>query len=147
MEQAMRHLFSRASLILFAMVLAPTVVLAQPARIILMRHAEKLNAYALCDMGALRAQALAGQFLGRGAAQSLFGAGKPDAFLAITLHPLETITPAAQSWNMPVTTYSLVPAEDEEKYDREVEENKRTQEAAHDVMTDPRYQGKTIVMT
>jgi hypothetical protein len=143
----MRGFLSTLFAIGLAFFLAPAVS-AQPARIILMRHAEKLNAYALCDMGTLRAQALVKQFLGRGATQSLFPDGaKPDAFLAITLHPLETITPAAQSWNMPVVVYSLVPADDEEKYDREAAENQRTQEAARDLLADPRYQGKTVVMT
>jgi hypothetical protein len=131
-----------------AVLLAPEAILARPARIIIMRHAEKLNAYALCDMGAMRAQALAKQFLGRAAAQSLFaGADKPDALLAITLHPIETVTPAAQTWSMPVTAYTVLPAEDEDKYEREIEENQRTQQAAHDVLTDPRYAGKIVVMT
>ena len=84
-------------------VLIGAAPLAEPARIILMRHAEKLNPYALCDLGIQRALALKSQFLGNGATQSLFAAGeKPDAFLAITLHPIETITPTAQSWELPV---------------------------------------------
>ena len=122
--------------------------MAEPARIILMRHAEKLDPYALCDLGAQRAMALKSQFLGRGAAQSLFAADeKPDAFLAITLHPIETITPAAQSWNLPVIAYSVVPGEDEGDAAKEVDLNQRTQQAAHDVMTDPRYSGRIVVMT
>ncbi len=127
---------------------ASTAALAQPSRLILMRHAEKRDAYALCEMGALRAQALARQFLGRGAAQSLFAPGeKPEAMLAITLHPIETITPAAQSWNLPVTAYTVVPGEDEDDAAKEVEINKRTQEAARDVMSQSRYDGKIVVMT
>ena len=63
--------------------LLPMQVQAEPARIIILRHAEKLNRHALCDLGEQRAQALASQFLDRGAAQSLFAAGeKPAAFLA-----------------------------------------------------------------
>ncbi|MFY9639710.1 MAG: histidine phosphatase family protein [Rhodomicrobium sp.] len=127
--------------------LLPTAVLAEPARIIILRHAEKQDTYALCDLGAQRGKALVKQFLGRGAAQSLFAAGeKPDAFLAMTLHPIETITPAAQSWNLPVIAYTVVPGEDEDDAAKEIDLNRRTQEAARDVLTDPRYAGKTVVM-
>ena len=68
--------------------LAATPAEAQPSRVIILRHAEKLNAYALCDLGRERADALAKQFLGQGATQSLFAAGeRPAAFMAVTLHP------------------------------------------------------------
>ena len=43
---------------------AATPAEAQPSRVIILRHAEKLNAYALCDLGRERANALAKQFLG-----------------------------------------------------------------------------------
>ncbi|HEY8098901.1 MAG TPA: hypothetical protein VIE65_22790, partial [Methylobacter sp.] len=60
---------------------------AEPARIIILRHAENLNKHELCEIGSRRAEALAGQFLGKGAAQSLFAAGeKPAAILAVTFH-------------------------------------------------------------
>ena len=86
---------SLAGLVVLA---ATPVAEAQPSRVIILRHAEKLNAYALCDLGRERADALARQFLGQGAAQSLFAAAeRPAAFMAVTLHPLETITPAAQT--------------------------------------------------
>src|ERR1700722_773712 len=76
--------------------LAATPAEAQPSRVIILRHAEKLNAYELCELGRQRANALAKQFLGQGATQSLFAPGeRPAAFMAVTLHPLETITPAA----------------------------------------------------
>jgi len=120
---------------------------AQPSRIILLRHAEKLNPYALCDMGAERAEALAEQYLGRGARESLFAAGeRPEAILAITLHPIETITPTAQSWNLPVTAYSVVPAPDQDDSAKEDAIDARTREAARDVLADPRYAGKIVVM-
>jgi hypothetical protein len=128
--------------------LPPAAAWAEPARIIVMRHAEKLNPYALCDLGMQRAQALKSQFIGQGATQTLFASGaKPDAFLAITLHPIETITPAAQSWKLPVVAYTVVPGEDEDDTAKEIDLNQRTQEAAHDVLTDPRYFGKIVVMT
>jgi hypothetical protein len=123
-------------------------VSAEPARIIIMRHAEKLDGYALCDLGMQRAEALRSQFVGQGATQSLFATGeKPEAFLAITLHPIETITPAAQSWKLPVISYTVVPGEDDNKRAKKIDLNQRTQEAAHDVLTDPRYSGKIVVMT
>ena len=125
----------------------PEAVFAQPARIIILRHAEKLNRHELCDLGEQRAEALASQFLGQGATQSLFKEGqKPEAFLAITDHTIETITPAAQSWNLPVIPYTV----SAKKHDEEAKEAdliRSTQEAAHDVLTDPRYAGKTVVMT
>ena len=130
----------------FILLLLPMAVLAEPSRIIILRHAEKLNRHELCDLGEQRAQALADQFLGKGAAQSLFAAGqKPDAFLAITPHTIETITPAAQSWNVPVTAYKVSNSKGDEEA-KESELNGLTNEAASDVLTDPRYTGKTVVM-
>ncbi len=122
-------------------------VWAGPARIIILRHAEKLNRKELCEIGAQRAQALASQFLGRGAAQSLFAAGeKPEAFLAVTPHTIETITPAAQSWDVPVTVYKVHEKhEDDEAKDAELA--RLTQEAAQAVLNDPRYAGKIVVIT
>ena len=69
------------------------------------------------------------------------------AILAITLHPIETITPVAQSWNLPVIAYTVVPGGEEDDTAKEIEINRRTQEAAHEVLTDPRFAGKTVVMT
>jgi hypothetical protein len=125
--------------------LAP-VAFAEPARIIILRHAEKLNKHELCEIGSRRAEALVGQFLGKGAAQSLFAAGeKPAAILAVTIHSLETISPTAQSWELPAIVYSTLPSDD--KAAKDVEINSRTREAAHDALTDPRYAGKTVVMS
>lgn len=129
-----------------SLMLSSAVAVAEPSRIILLRHAEKLDPYALCELGVQRSQALVHQFLGRDAARSLFAGGeKPGAFLAITLHPIETITPAAQSWNLPVIAYSVVPGDDDAA--KETNLNRRTREAAQDVLTDSRYAGKTVVMT
>lgn len=120
---------------------------ATPKRIILLRHAEKLDDYALCDMGKTRAEALRQQFLGRGATQSLFGAdGGPDALMAITLHTFETITPLARSWGLPVIDYAAVPEKGDTDRKKELDENTETGMAAHDLLTDPRYDGKTVVM-
>jgi hypothetical protein len=137
----------RKPLILVAALLLPVSADAEPAQIIIARHAEKADRYELCDMGTQRAQALAAQYLGRGATHSLFGTGRgPEAMLAITLHTIETVTPAAQSWNMPVTAYRVYPASGNKDAAEEAEENRRTQQAAYDALTDPRYSGKTVVM-
>jgi hypothetical protein len=69
---------------------------AQPAKIIILRHGEKKNGHELCTTGALRAQALASQFLGRNATSVLLSE-PPAAVLAITAHTIETATPAAQT--------------------------------------------------
>ena len=125
----------------------PAAVLAQPARIILLRHAEKLNHRELCELGEQRAEALARQYLGRGATHSLFAdEEKPAAFLAITDHTIETITPAADSWNVPVTVYK-VHGKYKDDDAKEADLTRRTQEAAHDVLTDPRYTGKIVVIS
>ncbi len=130
----------------FIILLLPVAVLAEPSRLIILRHAEKLNRHELCDLGERRAQALVGQFLGRGAAQSLFADGqKPDAFLAITPHTIETVTPAAQSWDLRVTAYTVSASKGDDEA-KEEELNRRTQEAANDVLSDPRYARKTVVM-
>ncbi len=129
--------------------LAPSLSMAQPSEIILLRHAEKADAYALCDIGRRRADALARQYLGKGAAQSLFAPGEaPAAFLAVTLHPLETVTPAAQTWGLPVIVYSVLPEknQDEDSGGKDEDINRRTREAARDLMTKPEYDGKIVVI-
>ena len=111
----------------------------RPARIIILRHAEKQDHSSLCPMGVQRAQALAKQYLGRNAQPSLFGQDEqPAAVLAIIPHTKETITPTAQSWGLGVDAYSIPPYADEDA---------ATQAAAHDVLTDTRYVGKIVVMT
>jgi hypothetical protein len=132
---------------LLLMLLAPASASAHPSEIIIARHAEKAGAYELCDMGTERAQALVHQYLGRGAAQSLFAPGQsPVAMMAITMHTIDTVSPVAQSWQMPVTAYTVIPKTGNKEQAEKIEENSRTQEAAHDVLTDPRYDGKIVVM-
>lgn len=119
-----------------------------PARIILLRHGEKKDGYALCNVGQQRSQALSANYLGRGAQQSLFTAGtEPAGFFAITLHTLELASPAAQSWNMPLITYSVVPEDAQTNAQETQQLNQRTQQAAQEVLTDPRWGGKTVVMS
>ena len=136
-----------SSLFGLAVLAAMPMAEAEPSRVIILRHAEKLNAYALCDLGRERADALAKQFLGQGATQSLFAPGeRPAAFMAVTLHPLETITPAAQTWGLPVVDYSVVPQENKDDDAAETEINARTQEAARDLMSKHEYDGKIVVV-
>ena len=81
-----------ARLVLAALLLwcSLAAAFAAPSRIIILRHGEKEDAWRLCGVGEQRAQALAANYLGRNAANSLFAGGeKPAAFLAITLHTLE----------------------------------------------------------
>ena len=82
--------------------------LANPARIIILRHGEKGDAYRLCDVGVQRSLALAGRYLGRGAEASQFAGGEPDAFFVITLHTLELASPAATTWRKPLIMYSVL---------------------------------------
>lgn len=117
---------------------------ARPTQIIVMRHGEKTDGPDLCPTGALRAQALVKQYLGKGAQNSLFGADQPAAFYAITGHTVETITPTANSWGLPV----LKPSTDKAaSSDKETSLNKETQDAVHDVLTNPSFDGKIVVMT
>jgi len=118
---------------------------AQPARIIILRHGEKHNSHTLCGIGEQRAQALAKQYLGRGATKSLFAHGEqPAAIFAITEHTIETINPTAQSWGLTVIPYS---APDDGGKAEEDGLNTQTRKAASDVLTDPRYSGKIVIMT
>ena len=121
--------------------------LATPSRIIILRHGEKADKWKLCDVGQQRAQALAANFLGRDSKNSLFASGEqPAAFYAITLHTLELASPAAASWQLPITLFSVVP-EPEKKKDVSIKElNRRTEQAVEALMSDPKLDGKIVVM-
>ncbi|MGD9921221.1 MAG: histidine phosphatase family protein [Pseudorhodoplanes sp.] len=135
----------RAFLFAFAILCGLAVpALALPKTVIILRHGEKENNFALCRIGIDRSLALAAQYLGQGAKQSLFATGeRPAAFFAITLHTLELASPAAATWEMPVTTFSAVPLP---RIDLTPQLNLRTQQAVGALMDDPRYDGKTVVM-
>jgi hypothetical protein len=133
-----------AALILLG-ALAPS--LAAPARIIILRHGEKADKWKLCDIGEQRADALAANYLGQSAAKSLFAAGEePAFFFAITPHTLELASPAVVSWNKPIILYSVVPEAGLDKDEQTKELNRRTQEAASNIMLNPALNGKTVVM-
>lgn len=117
---------------------------AKPRQVIILRHGEKQNDFALCQTGVDRSLALAMQYLGNGAKLSLFPPGeKPAAFMAITLHTLELASPAAATWEMPVTTFSSVPIPG---IDLTPQFNLRTQQAFGALMNDPAYDGRIVVM-
>lgn len=80
-----------------------------PKKIIILRHGEKANPYALCSIGQRRSVALAEQYLGSNPTNKLFRRGRIDAFFAITLHTIELASPSAQSWGLPVRAYTSVP--------------------------------------
>jgi hypothetical protein len=118
--------------------------LALPKTVIILRHGEKENDFALCRIGVDRSLALAAEYLGQGAKQSLFAPGeRPAAIFAITLHTLELASPAAATWEMPVVTFSSVPLPG---VDLTPQFNLRTQQAVGALMDDPRYDGKTVVL-
>jgi hypothetical protein len=123
--------------------------LATPSRIIILRHGEKADEWKLCGVGQQRAKALAANFLGRDSKNSLFASGEqPAAFYAITLHTLELASPAAESWQLPITLFSVVP-ESETKKKRDVSIkalNRRTEQAVEALMADPKLDGKVVVM-
>ena len=125
----------------------PVVASAIPAEVILMRHGEKVNRYALSVTGQERAKALAQQYLGKHASRGLLtGKQKPAALMTITLHTIETMTPTAQSWGLPETAFTVVPEPDENKAKKIAKENACTQEAAHDILTNPRYDNKIVII-
>ena len=124
--------------------------MTKPSQIILLRHAEKASSHKLCTTGQRRADALAAQYLGKSATNSLFAPGQaPAAFLGVTPHALETVTPAAETWGLPVTDYSIAPGDKDNESDDAKEEQlaRRTQEAAQDVLTKPEFNGKIVVVS
>jgi len=132
--------------VLIGSLLAPFAE-AVPKKIIIMRHGEKTDGYKLCYIGQQRSLALRDYYLGKGAVNSLFPAGTgPDAIFAVTLHCLELVSPSAQSWEIPINLYSVVPIKGLTKDQEAVQLNERTQQAAADLLTDPQWDGKTVVM-
>ena len=132
---------------LFFAAAAPQQAAATPGRIIILRHGEKADTWKLCATGQSRAAALAENYLGRGAANSLFPAGGgPDAFIAITLHTAELASPAAASWNLPLFFYTVIPEPAAGERGGTEDLNARTQQAVHDLMSNSDLDGTTVVM-
>jgi hypothetical protein len=140
----MRVLLSGLALLLAASTMTAPAR-AHPSEIIILRHPEKLDQFKLCPVGRERGEALAHQYLGRNATQSLFPPGvAPAAIIAITIHSLELAAPIATTWALPVTTYSVLPTTSKTTFEREL--NTATRTAARTVMTDPAYTGKPVIM-
>lgn len=119
---------------------------AAPRRVILLRHGEKNGGFAPSAVGQLRAEALVAQFLGKGAAMTLFRPReRPAGILSITLHTIELISPVAESWSLPQVSYTVVPATQAGTLD-DVSLNRRTQEAHRDLLRNRAYRGKTVVV-
>ena len=136
-----------AGLALITSAAAITPAQAVPRRIILLRHGEKANAYALCSVGQQRAIALRDTYLGRNTRNgSLLEGQTPAAFLAITLHTQETTAPSATSWGLPVHSYAVVPT-GLGKTQLMAELTRATQTAAANVLENPAWDGRTLVMT
>ena len=84
-------------------------VQAVPRRVVVLRHAEKANSHALCEIGLKRSIALSQHYLGRKALNpSLLEGQVPAAIVAITLHTIETAAQTAFSWQLPIKTLSLI---------------------------------------
>ena len=138
----MRLSIMLASLLALMGVLGAEGAEAHPDRIILLRHGEKTDGPQLCSVGALRAQALSDEYLGKGAPGNdiIFGKDrKPDAFFAITPHTKETATPSAQSWGEQLTAFSV---DDPNAVD---DLNEQTRKAAA-ALDSPEYDGKIVVV-
>jgi hypothetical protein len=128
-----------------AAIAAPVTAWAVPSEIIILRHPEKIDRFQLCEAGKRRADALTAQYLGKNATQSLFAPGQgPAAVVAITLHSLELAGPIATSWRLPVISYTVLPTKDKNSFD--VELNRATRLAAKQIMTEPGWAGKPVVV-
>jgi hypothetical protein len=144
-DLASMHIVSLIAGVLASAIAVPA--LAAPAKIIVLRHGEKHNAWELCATGQARAAGLVNTYLGKGAAESLFAAGEaPAAIFAITPHTLELVAPSAASWSMPVSIFPVLPAPHQSKQEEAVLLNQQTRTAAAAVLNDPRWTGKTVVM-
>jgi hypothetical protein len=130
---------------LFAATIALPAV-AAPSRIVILRHGEKADEWKLCATGEQRAAALAVNYLGKGAATSLFPEAAPDAILATTLHTLELVAPAAATWGQPIILWSAVPTTGMNKPEFTEVVSVRTREAVADLLGNQRWNGKTVVM-
>jgi hypothetical protein len=151
LQRRKTHRFNRAAamvaLVACALPSQTQSARAVPREIVLLRHGEKQDAFALCRIGVQRSLALASAYLGKGATPSLFAAGEtPAAFFTITLHTLELASPSAASWGAPLIDYSIVPLKGVPNVNEDQELDERTREAASDVMTNPLWDGKTVVM-
>lgn len=119
---------------------------AAPERLVIVRHGEKLNTWQLCPTGWQRAQALSEQYLGNNASLPLFPSTPPAAILTLTLHTSETAQPTAHDRGMPLTTYVSLPNPAMSPSAIEAAMNQQNRQAVQDLLKDPRYNGKQVLM-
>ncbi|MBS7545462.1 histidine phosphatase family protein [Ancylobacter oerskovii] len=126
--------------------LAPPAAEAAPRRLIIVRHGEKAGPLALCSTGKERARALAAQYLSPSNPRSLIAGDPPAAFLVMTLHTLETARPILAAWGMkPVAPpIAYEPIRNTRPFNARL--NKVNQAVVRDLMDNPRWHGKTVVM-
>lgn len=137
----------RLALVALLALVLTQAAFAAPSRIVILRHGEKVDDWKLCEIGRQRAQALALNYLGRNAAKSLFAPGEePAFFFAITLHTVELAAPAVNSWSKPLILYAVMPPAGGDRKDFTRQLNRRTQEAARNILANPTLNGKTVVM-
>lgn len=136
----------RTTLLTLATCLISVPSLAAPERLVIVRHGEKLNTWNLCQTGLDRAQALSDQYLGAHASASLFPNEPPAAIMTLTIHTSETAEPTAHSRDMPTTSYLALPNADLSAAQLEAEINHQNRLAVHDLMNNPKYTGKQVLM-
>jgi len=112
-------------------------VLAAPARVVVMRHAEKpASGNELSEKGFKRAEALVGFFK---MSPDMTKYGAPAAIYAMapkgedgTLRPMQTVVPLAGSLGLPIIN----------SYNK-----KHVEELAAEIMANPAYEGRTVVIS
>lgn len=119
---------------------------ASPARLIIVRHGEKAGGLSLCSVGKERAQALAAQYLSPSSPMSLLKSAPPAAIMAMTLHTVETARPIAKAWDMKLIAPPIgyVPIRNNRYFNGKL--NVINQKVAQDLLDNPRWHGKTVVM-
>lgn len=119
---------------------------AAPERVVIVRHGEKLDTWHLCQTGLERAHALSTQYLGANATTPIFATEAPAAIMTLSIHTSETAQPTAHSRNIPTTNYIALPTADMSHAQLEAVMNHQNRRAVHDLLNDPRYAGKQVLM-
>lgn len=124
----------------------PSPAEAAPRRIVIVRHGEKAGPDALCGVGKERAKALAAQYLSPTSPMSLIAKDPPAAFLVMTLHTLETARPTLEAWHMQPVAPAI--ADEPIRNNRHFNSllNKVNRGVVRDLMRNPRWHGRTVVM-
>lgn len=127
-------------------VLGTTLAQAAPQRIVIVRHGEKHTALTLCGLGKERAQALAAQYLSPTSPMSLIKDDPPAAIMAMTLHTVETARPIARAWDMKLIAPPIgyIPIRNNRYFNAKL--NVVNRDVARDLLENPRWHGKTVVM-